>query len=227
MGWLTNALFSSVGRKIIMSLTGIFLILFLTEHLISNFLLLKDDGGLAFNEFAHFMKHNSLILIGEVVLFVGFIFHIIDGIVLVNSNRAARPVAYAVANKSKLNSWTSKYMGPFGIVLLIFLILHLYNFFRYKYFAPIENVPGTDIADMASKVYLVFQNPLEVGIYIIAMFVLAFHLWHGFQSAFRTLGLGHVKYLPFIQLLGKAYSILIPAGMALIPIVIYLKHLSN
>lgn len=227
MGWLSNALFSSIGRKVIMSLTGIFLILFLTEHFISNLLLLKSDNGVAFNEFAHFMKHNPLIVIGEVVLFLGFIFHIVDGIMLMVKNRKARPVGYAVSNKSELTSWTSKFMGPFGVIILIFLVVHLYNFFRYKYFSPIENMPGTNISDMASVVYSTFQSPLEVGFYVIAMAVLAFHLWHGFQSAFRTLGMNHPKYMPFVQTLGKLYSIIVPAGMASIPLIIYLNHLSN
>ncbi|MBV6647685.1 MAG: succinate dehydrogenase cytochrome b subunit [Cyclobacteriaceae bacterium] len=224
MGWLTKTLSSTIGRKLIMSLTGLFLIVFLVSHLIGNLLLLKSDGGLAFNEYAHFMKYSTFIRLAEVILFGGFLFHIVDGIMLIRANAKARPVGY-VANKSKSDSWTSKLMGPFGIIILIFFILHLYNFFRYKYFTPhlLENMPGTDLADMASLVFQVFSNPIEVLIYVVAMLVIGFHLWHGFQSAFQTLGLNHKKYTPFIKALGAIYSVVIPAAFAIIPIYIYLQ----
>ncbi len=226
MGWVKNTFTSSIGKKLIMSLTGIFLILFLVEHLIGNLLLLKSDGGAAFNEFAHFMKHNPLIMVGEVVLFLGFIFHIIDGIMLVRSNNNARPVKYAVQNKSKVTSWTSKLMGPFGIILLIFLIIHLYDFFRYKYFAPVANMEGTDISDLAQLVYIKFTDPLYVAFYVISMLVVGFHIHHGFQSAFQTLGLNHKKYTPFIKALGFCFSVVITVGMSLIPLIIYYKHIT-
>ena len=227
MSWLTKTLTSSVGKKYVMALTGLFLILFLIEHLIGNLLLLKSDSGVAFNEFAHFMKHNPLIMIGEVVLFLGFIFHIIDGVTLERKNRSSRPIAYAVPIKAEVTSWTSKYMGPFGIIILVFLIIHLYNFFRYKYFVPVNNMPGTDISDLASIVYVKFQNIGYVVFYVVAMAVTGFHLNHGFQSAFQTLGVNHVKYSPFIKMLGTLYSILVPLGMAIIPILIYIKFISN
>ena len=226
MSWFTKALSGSIGRKIIMALTGIFLILFLIEHLIGNLLLLKADEGAAFNEFAHFMKHNPLIMIGEVVLFLGFIFHIVDGIMLVAKNRSARPVKYAVSNKSEVTSWTSKFMGPFGIIILVFLVVHLYDFFRYKYFAPVANMPGTDISDLASLVYVKFQSIGYVAFYVVAMLVVAFHLYHGFQSAFQTLGINHVKYNGLIKGIGVLYSIVVPLGMAIIPIVIYINSIS-
>jgi len=210
-----------------MALTGLFLIIFLIEHLIGNLLLLKFDDGVAFNEFAHFMKHNPLIMVGEVVLFLGFLFHVIDGILLERKNRASRPVAYAGGNKSGVDSWASKYMGPFGIIILLFLIIHLYDFFRYKYFSPVNNMPGTDIADLASLVYVKFSSFGYVLFYVISMAVVGFHLNHGFQSAFQTLGLNHVKYTPAIKLLGTAYSILVPLGMALIPIMIFIYNSSH
>lgn len=227
MSWFTQAFSSSLGRKLIMSLTGLFLILFLLEHMIANLLLLKFDEGLAFNEFAHFMKYNPLIQIGEVVLFAGFLFHIIDGIVLMIKNRRSRPVGYAVSNKSQVTSWTSKLMGPFGVVIFIFLVIHLYNFFRFKYFAPIADMPGTDISDLASLVYVKFQNIGYVIFYVVCMLIVAFHLYHGFQSAFQTLGINHPKYSPLVKAIGVLYSIVVPFGMALIPIVIYINHITQ
>ena len=229
MGWFNKTFTSSIGRKLVMSLTGIFLILILIEHLIGNLLLLKEDGGVAFNEFAHFMKYNPLIQIGEVVLFGGFIFHAFDGLLLERKNRVARPVKYAFSNKSKLDSVFSKYMGPFGIVILIFLVIHLWNFFRFKYFADVAHmeVDGEHIADLAGLTVIAFQDPITVAFYVIAMIPLAFHLNHGFQSAFQTLGINHKKYSPTIRFLGAAYSVIIPLGMALIPLIMYIKHISN
>ena len=210
-----------------MSLTGIFLVLFLVEHLIGNLLLLKSDGGLAFNEFAHFMKYNPLIQIGEVVLFGGILFHIVDGILLIRKNSASRPVKYAAKNKSGVTSWTSKLMGPFGIIILIFIVIHLYDFFRYKYFSPVADMPGTDISDLAGLVYVKFQSIGYVAFYVVAMMVVGFHLFHGFQSAFQTLGVNHVKYSPLIKGIGVLYSIVVPVGMAIIPIIIYINHITQ
>ncbi len=224
MSWLTKTLTSSIGKKLIMSLTGIFLIVFLAEHLIGNLLLLKTDGGLAFNEYAHFMKESIFIRIAEVGLFAGILLHIVQGILLIGNNKSARPVGYS-SNKSGVDNWASKLMGPFGVVILLFLIIHLYNFFSYKYFRPhlVENMPGTDIPDMAGLVYSTFANPLEVILYVVAMLVVSFHLWHGFQSAFQTLGINHKKYTPFIKGLGGAYAIIIPLALAAIPIIIFLR----
>ncbi|MDH5399395.1 MAG: succinate dehydrogenase cytochrome b subunit [Cyclobacteriaceae bacterium] len=227
MSWFTKALSGSVGKKLVMSLTGLFLILFLIEHLIGNFMLLKGDGGVAFNEFAHFMKHNPVILVGEIVMFIGILLHVIDGLALERKNRSARPIGYATPNKSAVTSWTSKYMGPFGIIILIFLAIHLYDFFRYKYFSPVDNMPGTDISDLASLVYIKFQSLVYVVFYVIAMIVIGFHLNHGFQSAFQTLGLNHAKYTPAIKFIGSLYAILVPLGYALIPVIIYIQNISN
>lgn len=207
-----------------MSLTGLFLVGFLLEHLIGNILLLKADDGLAFNEYAHFMKGNLLIKIGEVVLFGGFIFHIVDGILLMKRNKKARKIGYT-ANKSKVYNWASKYMGPFGIIILVFLVIHLNNFFKYKYFPGegIGTVSGTDVQDMASLVYAAFADPLEVAFYVFSMLIVAFHLWHGFESAFQTLGLNNKKYTPFIRVVGRAFAVIVPLGFALIPLIIFFQ----
>lgn len=224
MSWFKETISSSIGRKLVMALTGIFLILFLAEHLIGNLLLLKGDSGVAFNEYAHFMKHNVFIQIGEVILFGGILFHVIEGIVLMIKYKKARPVGYTT-NKSKINNWTSRFMGPFGVIILVFLIIHLNNFFRYKYFpgSEVSNMEGTDVMDMAGLVYRVFANPLEVTFYVVAMMIVGFHLWHGFESSFQTLGLNNKKYTPLIRIAGRCFAVLVPLGLALIPLVIYIR----
>lgn len=209
-----------------MSLTGIFLIVFLLAHLSGNLLLLMCDGGESFNVYAHFMKHNILIVLSEFILFGGIIFHAVQGIILVKKNRDARPIAYAKDN-AETQSKFSKWMGPLGIAILVLLILHLVDFFAYKYTADLmggvamKTYEGVEMADLASLVYVKFANPLYVVVYVIFMLVLAFHLHHGFQSAFQSLGLNHAKYTPIIKKAGAIYAILIPLAFALIPIMIF------
>lgn len=223
MSWLKDSLTSSIGKKIVMGLTGLFLIVFLVAHLAGNVSLLFDDKGEAFNAYAHFMKHSTLIKISEVILFLGFLIHIVQGIMLVLGNKKARPVNYKVSHTNKKVSWTSKLMGPFGVVILVFLILHLVHFFRYKYISAIGN-DSFGNADLYSKVYELYQGSqgiIWVIFYVISMLVIGFHLSHGFQSAFKTLGLNHKKYSPFLSSLGLAYSVLITVAFALIPILIF------
>ena len=219
---------SSLARKFVMAGTGIFLILFLIVHVTGNLLLLKNDGGVAFNQYAHFMKHNPLILAGEVVLFAGILWHVVQGIILMVKNRAARPVDYAYKNTSERKSFFSKYMGQMGILILILLIWHLYNFFSYKYFAELRGgidmveIEGEKVADMASIVYEELSIIGNVIIYLVFVALIAFHLHHGFQSAFQSLGLNHRKYTPIIKKIGVAYSIIIPLLFAVIPVLIFL-----
>lgn len=218
---------SSIARKFVMSITGIFLITFLIAHLTGNLLLLKSDGGEAFNVYAHFMKHNILIILSEFVLAAGFLFHIVQGIALVIENRKARPIQYSYGDKAETKSKFSKWMGPLGIAILVLLIIHLLDFFAYKYTADLmggvgmKTYDGVEMADLATLVYAKFSNILYVILYVVFMLVLAFHLHHGFHSAFQSLGLNHKKYSPIIKKVGTVYAILIPLAFALIPIMIY------
>ena len=223
MSWLTNFLFSSIGRKIIMSLTGIFLILFLTVHLIGNLQLLKGDGGEAFNVYADFMGHNTLIQIISIGNFSFIILHAFMGIFLWLRNKAARGSRYAVTTTAN-TSFTSRNMAWFGIIILVFILIHLAQFWFRMKIGTVDPVvvEGAEIKNLYALVAATFSNSLFVIFYVISMIVIAFHLHHGFQSAFQTLGLNHKKYTPLIKGLGTAYSILIPLGFAIIPIVFYL-----
>jgi len=223
MSWIQNTLTSSIGRKLVMSITGLFLVVFLVAHLVGNVSLLMEDGA-KFNEYAHLMKHNPLIILSEVVLFAGFIAHIVQGILLERKNRGARTQQYAVANDNEKVSWTSKYMGPFGIIILLFLGLHLYDFFRFKYLvaAPMITINGVEMADLHPIVHNVYKTSIaHLIIYPLAMIIIGLHLSHGFQSAFRSLGLYHVKYTPAIIGLGTVYAIVVPALFAIIPIFVH------
>ena len=129
MSWFTKTFSSTIGRKVVMSITGLFLCSFLVVHLIGNLQLFKNDGGNAFNIYSHFMATNPIIRTMEIVLLLGFVFHIWDAIALTRRNKAARPVGYAHNRPSENSNWSSRNMGLLGTVILVFLIIHLYNFF--------------------------------------------------------------------------------------------------
>ncbi|MCX2740193.1 succinate dehydrogenase cytochrome b subunit [Pontibacter anaerobius] len=220
MNWFTKTFSSTVGRKIIMSITGLFLCSFLVVHLIGNLQLFKNDGGEAFNVYSHFMGTNPIIRTMEIVLLLGFVFHIYDALVLTRRNKAARPVGYVNNHPEENSTWSSRNMGLLGTVILVFLIIHLWNFFVPARFGGLEPivVENVEYDNLYIKVVQSFQIWWYVLIYVIAMVALAYHLIHGFQSAFQTLGLDHKKYTPFIQKFGVAFSIIVCLGFAIIPL---------
>ena len=227
MNWFTKTFSSTVGRKIVMSITGLFLCSFLVIHLIGNLQLLSSDGGDAFNTYSAFMSTNKVIRVMEIVLVLGFLFHIYDAIVLTRRNKAARPIGYANSHPEENSTWSSRNMGLLGTVILVFLIIHLYNFFVPARFGGLDTVMvGEEEYDnLYLEVVAAFNNPIYVAIYVLSMIALAYHLIHGFQSAFQTLGLDHKKYTPFIQKFGYAFSVIICLGFALIPL--YFFFFSN
>ena len=225
MSWISNTLASSIGRKVIMALTGLFLISFLVVHLSGNFLLFKNDGGEAFNIYSKFMSTAGIIRVLEIGLLAGFVFHIYTALVLTRNNKKARPIEYATSNNNPAVSWFSKNMGLSGSIILIFLVLHLQNFYwRYhNWDIPTVSIDGEPVKDMYFLVATVFKNEWWVSpIYLVALVLLGFHLQHGFASAFKTLGLEHKKYNPIISGLGNLISILIPLGFATMPLYFWL-----
>ena len=226
MKWITQFLTSSIGRKLIMSLTGLFLILFLTVHLIGNLTLLAGDGGRAFNEYSHFMGNNPLIQTISIGNFFFIILHTIQGLMLAMANKKAKGSKYAVTPKNNI-SWASKNMALLGSLVLAFILMHLGHFwYKFKFSAPdgLEHVTyeaGESMIDAYTSVAMVLTNPIWLVAYLLGLAVLAFHLNHGFASAFQSLGLRHKKYTPIINGLGKLYSILIPLGFAIIPLYLF------
>ncbi|MCV9385739.1 succinate dehydrogenase cytochrome b subunit [Reichenbachiella ulvae] len=225
MSWFTQSISGTIGKKLLMSLTGLFLILFLVVHLAGNLQLLMNDEGQAFNMYAANMANNPFIKVVSYGNFFFILVHVIDGIILTRQNRAARSVRYAVSTKDSKSSWASKNMALLGIITLIFIIAHLKGFWYEFKFGDIPSVTydGVMYKDVYQIVSAAYAQPLYVGFYVICMVFLGFHLSHGFSSAFQTLGLNHKKYTPFIQKLGMLYSILVAAGFAIIPIVMFLK----
>ncbi|MDX5345812.1 MAG: succinate dehydrogenase cytochrome b subunit [Hymenobacteraceae bacterium] len=217
MSWFTKTFSSTIGRKIIMSITGLFLCSFLVVHLIGNLQLYYGDEGLSFNAYTYFMTHNPVIRTMEIVLLLGFVFHIYDAIALTMRNKSARSQGYAVTRLDQNSNWSSRNMGLLGTVIFIFLLVHLYNFYFKLKFGELE----LDAAGN-KNLYVIavesFSHWWYTALYVISMIALAFHLIHGFQSAFQTLGLNHKKYTPFIRGFGYAFSIIVCLGFASMPL---------
>lgn len=225
MNWFTTFFSSSIGKKLLMSLTGLFLILFLVVHLAGNLQLLHNDGGKAFNVYAQFMTSNPLIKVIGYVNYTLILLHVVVAIILTKNNSAARgSQGYAVYRNS--STWSSRNMGILGTLILIFLVFHLQGFWWRMHNGPIDLInygTGEDYKNLYLVVATAYKLWWYVLIYVVSMAVLAFHLFHGFGSAFQTLGLNHVKYNGAIKFVGVAFSIIVPVLFAAIPIVMYLK----
>jgi succinate dehydrogenase / fumarate reductase cytochrome b subunit len=227
MSWITKTLTSSIGRKVIMSLSGLFLISFLLVHLTGNFLLLKADEGASFNLYTKFMTTNPVIRVLEIGLLLGFGIHIYTGLLLSRINNHARPVKYHYEKPSVSSNWFSRNMVLSGVIVLLFLFLHLYNFWvRYHFQGQtlnVQQIDGKEYLDMYQAAFETFKMWWYTAIYLLAFLLLSFHLNHGFQSAFQSLGLTHQKYTPAIKGLGTLIAVAIPAGFALIALFMFLK----
>jgi succinate dehydrogenase / fumarate reductase cytochrome b subunit len=203
--------YSSIGKKVLMSLTGLFLITFLTEHLIGNLLLFAHDDGAMYEAYGNFLVSNPVIRFIEIFLFLGMIGHALLGVILWFKNRMTRPVKYKffrLKDNSPLASRTTIWTGS---IIGIFLFIHLKSFFIPSRFAS-EKVSSYELVLKA------FSNPWYDGFYLIALLVLGYHLRHGFQSAFQTLGLRNKSYAPFLDMAAFIFWFLIPLGFAIIPV---------
>jgi succinate dehydrogenase / fumarate reductase cytochrome b subunit len=222
---------SSVGKKLVMSLTGISLILFLIVHAGINATIWANDHGEMFNHAADFMGSTIVIRLLEVGLFAGFIIHIIQGYVLTFKNNARRPVKYAIAYGNRGSTWYSRSMGLLGTLLLLFLIMHISNFWVPSRFGGMGGIhilqpvtySGREVHNLYGEMLRVFQgNLLIVVLYVLGCISLAYHLMQGFQSAFRTLGVHNKRYLVLLKGLGNAYAVIIALAFAMMPVSVYL-----
>lgn len=257
MNWFTKMFTSSIGQKFIVALTGLFLCTFLLVHASGNLQLFKHDNGMSFNLYTVFMTTNPLIKAFSYILYASILFHAFKGIHLAYKNRMARPIQYAMTDGKANSHWTSRSMGILGTLILVFLIVHMSDFwFKYKrghipYTQYTENMITGEIAatpyvdesgnpktfnkkmeeyvegnnritivkDLYQEVVFQFKNPIIVLLYVLAMFAIAFHLFHGFRSGFQTLGLNHPRYNNAIQFLGTwVFAIIIPAIFAAMPL---------
>jgi succinate dehydrogenase / fumarate reductase, cytochrome b subunit len=211
---------SSIGKKFIMSLTGIFLISFLVVHVGVNACIWAGDGGQMFNLASHFMGTTIVIRILEVGLFAGLLLHIIQGLILEVQNRSRRKTGYAVSLGNKGSKWYSRSMGLLGTLLLFFLIVHLRQFWGPSRFTdlPTTIYNGKEVANQYAEIVRVFQSPVVVAFYLLGCLSLMYHLLHGFQSAFRTLGVPNGKYISLIKTVGFAFALVVSLAFAMMPI---------
>ena len=212
---MSKILFSSITKKFVMALAGLFLLTFLPVHLIINLMLLKREPG-PFNSAAHFMATFPLIKIMEVVLFAVILIHVSWGIFLQIQNWLSRPIGYVGGSKSD-TSFFSRFMIWTGATILTFLILHFFNF----YFMKLGLVKGNP-EDFYSVAHSLFKIPAYDFIYLGCFALLGFHLFHAFYSAFQTLGLNHRIWSPIVKVIAFIYAIIIPAGFASIAITLWL-----
>lgn len=290
MNWLIKTFSSSIGQKVLMALTGLFLCLFLVVHLSGNFQLLLDDKGYSFNAYAKFMTSFPLIKVASYVTYLFILIHAFKGLWLVFQNSSARKKGYKKFNGAANSAWASRSMGLLGTIILVFLATHMYQFwYQYKYTETVKeqeylvyetekgehktmsmaemdtlnaelkiiaekyqlandqegfkndpiykkyetlqtelgksgergNLKMTSLKDLYSVVNVAFQELWIVLLYIVAMGAMGFHLWHGFKSAFQTMGWRHPKYDGVINLLTWFFGIIIPIGFAIIPLYMY------
>ncbi len=249
---------SSIGRKVLMSLTGLFLCLFLIVHATGNTQLFYHDDGLAFNQYSVFMTTFTPIKVVSYLLYITILVHVLNGFRLALQNNKARKIGYEARKDPRSSTWASKNMALLGTIVLIFLVTHMANFwFQYKFgdVSWVEykvdlnsgHVLGTPmkvdaVADMKPHefiaadaegnpikivvlkdlymvVKLAFQEMWIVALYLLGMLALAYHLVHGFQSAFQTLGIRHKLYTPIIVGIGVwFFGIIIPLVFAAMPV---------
>lgn len=216
MNSLIRALSSSIGKKLLMGITGLGLCAFLVVHLVGNLLLYV--GGEKYNEYAHMLHSQALLPVAETGLFAMLLLHIVLGFITFRENKAARNVGYDM-KQSKIIDPSAKgvpavagtFMMPTGLIVLLFLIVHI-GHFKLGWISP------ADDADEYSKAARILGEGLTHVVYLVGTLVLGFHLFHGFQSAFQSLGINHPKYTPLIKKCGFVFAVLIGLGFASFPI---------
>ncbi len=215
---------SSVGKKLVMAFTGIFLILFLIVHVGLNACIWAGDGGVMFTKGAHFMGANWVPRILEVGLFAGLFLHIIQGLMIEFANRSKRSVKYEIDYGNNGSKWYSRSMGLLGTLILLFLVLHLYHFWL-----PNRSNQGFLLGEeinLFEKMKLEFSALWVVIVYVLGCLSLGYHLAHGFQSAFRTLGVHNKRYNVMLSCIGYGFAIIVPLGFAMMPVSFYLGWVS-
>jgi succinate dehydrogenase / fumarate reductase cytochrome b subunit len=279
---------SSIAKKYWMAITGLFLCIFLLGHLVGNLQLLFGDA-LQFNQYALFMTTNPAVKILSYLTYASILFHAIDGILLTIQNVKARPIGYVKQDAAASSGLASRNMAVLGSIVLVFIIIHMKNFWYEMHFCSemplqtisIDNGMGgkqelyvltngsymqkdqvattLEIAKKEMKqlyiknktsLYSAQASEVKIGeiykdlhkitidffrieknklglvftiLYVMAMGAVGFHLWHGFQSAFQSLGINNKTWTPRIQFAGKIFAVLVPLLFALIPICIHFK----
>ena len=213
---------SSVGTKLLIGVTGLLLFAYLILHLAGNALIFA--GADVFNEYSHKLISNPLLIPIELGLLLVFLIHIYKTVRMLIANNAARPVRYqkkAYAGHTSRKSFASSTMIASGLIVLVFVLIHVKQF---KYGVYYQTVSASPIRDLYRTEIEVFQNPLWVAFYVFSTIVVGLHLRHGIASGFQSIGADHPLYTRRLTAIGMVMAIIIGGGLGLIPIVIYLTH---
>ncbi len=208
-----------------MALTGLFLCLFLVIHLAGNLQLLlpAERAQIQYNFYSELLTHNIIIKVISYILYASILAHAAYAILLEVKSRAANGRRYAYDRRSQVTPWYRRQMTFLGILLLVFLVVHMKNFwYTYKFGAPAIDTAGRK--DLYTIVATAYSQWWYVLFYVVSMLVLGFHLWHGFFSAFQTIGLYHTKYGRWMKLFGKVFTVAITGGFIIIPIYMYFNQ---
>jgi len=213
MSWFSSAIGSSVGKKLLMALTGLAFIGFLAAHLAGNFAIYA--GKAAFNGYAEKLQSlGPLLYVFRAGLIVFAVVHITTGLVLFLQNRKARPVSYTTYASAGGRTLSSRTMPYTGLIILAFVVFHLFHF------TFVDKTAAT-IFDLVT---VAFNRPGVIALYAVAMVIVALHVRHGFWSAFQTIGANHPKYMPVVAVLSLAAGWAVAAGFGLLPIVVSLIY---
>jgi succinate dehydrogenase / fumarate reductase, cytochrome b subunit len=232
---MANYFTTSIGRKIIMSVTGLFLIMFLIVHLSVNLTIVFDDSGMLFNRAAHFMAVNPVIGVVEPILAIGLVLHFLLASFLTLMNQKNRNVNYGLSRykvrKNSGSSWASRNMYILGAVILTFLVIHIINFFWKMKFTgdPLLTeilYNGEHMENAYELVTGLFINwKWSVLIYVVGAIALGLHLYHGVWSAFQTLGCSNKKWRKILNVIGVAVSVIFATGFAFIPLFVMIRSM--
>ena len=220
MNW-KQSFSTSIGKKLLVGATGLFLIVCLVVHCYVNAMVFWPDRGEHFTEAAKFMGGNVFIRIMEFGLFGGLLLHIIQGLMLTSQNMKRRPVKYAVSAGNKTSPWYSRSMGILGSLILIFLVIHLADFWAPNRYGQLLD-PSWKDTDLYLKMLARFSTPWVVVVYVLGCFSLSWHLVHGFYSAFQTFGMATHRYKKLIRSIGVGFAIIVPLIFASMPVCMYL-----
>lgn len=214
-------------RKTIMAATGLFLCIFLIVHLSANCILLlpEEVARGMYNSYSTTLRESPLIKVVAYLLYLSILLHVVYALLITIRNRRAKPGRYVVNHSRENSSWTSQNMGLIGTMILLFIVVHLANFWaRIK--LGIGEAPGMDAdghVDVYEVTYSLFQNIYYVAFYTLLMIPLGLHLHHGLKSGFKTLGFYHKKGLRTLAKVSLVYAVIMAVGFGVIPFIVYLK----
>ena len=214
---------ASVGRKVVVALSGLFLVVFLAVHLVVNLTLLA--GAETYNSAAHWMGTTPAILAMRPVLALGFLVHILLSVALFVRNRTVRPVRYAMVDPAGGSTFAARNMILLGVVLVLFLALHLSSFWlRLTFGEPdMTVVGGIQMKDAYSLVAARFALWWYVALYVVALVALGLHLAHGVSSAIQTLGLQNERWRQRWLWVGRVTATVVVLGFAVLPITFFVQ----